>query len=467
MTSDTHPILDPTTTASVPPAVVLGGLVLITTLLVILWRWWRRHRQPKVAPLPVPLPAGAMPIQLPHADGQERHDRSGRIMLILSGTFAGNVGLRLLQQLDRCGMSGTVGSILLLEGDSGRRDAFLAQMPPLFRDRIVAVRYPALTGGLANGSPSEVQDLVQLWGPSVLEGADEICMRHMDLHKGEEAALGLVFVSQGGQAIIGADAVKHISRQFRRMKWFGFTALPVDQRLRAQVPTVLDLYRAQGVHGFVVSDNLGDPVANDFGMVATIAGFAAASEHADAAVEQNNAWRLLFAQTPGGLVSINTYVRQIPAYQHTPLPGTPERYYVYRDSAVATIHACLHEVTRSEYRSVPTVTLDGMPEMTSQFDILLTGIVPEDLKQVEDLVMVGQGLTGRAKRNYHLLFAPITADVRQGRVVCPVVAVSIRALRDEVAALRQLVAPETKPRPQEETAADQITATHILAAPHD
>jgi hypothetical protein len=197
-----------------------------------------------------------------------------------------------------------------------------------------------------------------------------------------------------------------------------------------------------GVHGFVISDNLGDEVRNDFGMIASISGFSAAAENADAAVEQNNAWYLLFRETPGGLVSYSTYARSIPGFRLTPIhPMVPARYFVYGSSVVSTILTGLEEVRRPEFISLVSQGRDGQEPDTSRFDIVLTAVVPEDLKQDEDDVVLGQHLKGRDKRNYHLLFAPITVEIDPARPLCPVAVVSLQAVHDSAATLKQLTAP--------------------------
>jgi hypothetical protein len=366
-------------------------------------------------------------------------DRSGRIMLLLCGTFAENTGDDLLTLLEGSGLEGAIGSVLLIEADQRRRQRFLESVPATFRGRIVAVEFPGLAGGFGNRTPQAVLAQIGRWGPAVMDGATEACERHQRLQRGEEAALVLAFISQGGGAIAGTLAVKAIAKQFRMAKFFGFTALPVDDELRRRAEYVLDEYRTVGVHGFVGSDNLGDEVAHDFGMVGTIAGFAAAAEYEDAAVELNNALQLLFGAAPGGLVSYSTYLRTIPGYPVEPRdPAVPARYFVYRNSLLSAIHSGLEEVQGREYHALGGHGLDGRVPLTSRFDLVLAAVVPEDLRRDEDTVVLGQELRGVDKRNYHLLFAPIATRIDSQRPLCPVAVISLRALRNPRVALRGL-----------------------------
>ena len=279
-----------------------------------------------------------------------------------------------------------------------------------------------------------------------MHGAEEVCERHQDLRQGDEAALVLVFVSQGGQALLGVSAVETIGSRFPDRGFTGFTALPVDDRLRIRAEHVLDTYRLAGVRGFVLSCNLRDEVRNDLGMIASVAGFAAAAEHADAAVEQNNAWYLLFREAPGGLVSYSTYARNLPGYAVEPRhPLVPARYYVYKNALISTIITCLNQVRRPEFHALGHGLGDGAlgddEPLTSRFDVVLAAIVPEDLKDDEDDIVLGRQLKGQDKRNYHLLFAPIVAEVASARPLCPVAVVSLRAVPEPGATLKHLTTP--------------------------
>jgi hypothetical protein len=392
-------------------------------------------------------PEGALEVSTAAAIAARPADQSGRIMLVLAGSFAANVGTGLLTLLERCGLAGAIGSILVIELDRRRREHFLSSAPAVFHDRLVPVRYTGLAGGLGNRSPQEVRDYVHRWGPEVARGATTACERHQALQRGDEPALVLTFVSQGGQALLGVQAVDAIARQFPLAKFFGLTALPVDDRLRVRTEYILDAYRRVGVHGFVVSDNLCDEVRNDFGLVAAITGFAAAAEHTDAAVEQNNAWYHLFTEAPGGLVSFSTYARNIPGYVLTPThPLVAPRFYVFKGSVRSAIETGLEEVRRKEYHALAGNGLAGQEPLTSRFDIVLAAVRPADLRDDADDVVLGQELKGRDKRNYHLQFAPIMAQISVDQPLCPVAVVSLHAVHEAPATLQQLTAPVTAPQ---------------------
>lgn len=417
----------------------LLGAALVGLLALALYRRLKAPARRK-QPLPVEpprLPEGAVYVR-DRSAAPRKTDRSGRMLLVLVGTFAATLGSGVLTLIERCGLESCIGSILLLELDRARLERFLTCVPSVFLDRIVAVGVSGLPGGLGNRGVDEAMHYVPRWGPPVINGANQVVELHQRLQRGEDAALVLVLVSLGGQAIIGVKAVETISRLFPMAQFYGFTALPIDDRLRLQSEGVLEEYRQAGVRGFVVSDNLGDDVRNDFGMIATVAGFAVAAEDSDASVEQNNAWYLLFRQSPGGLVSYSTYARTIPAYAHSPGLDLASRHYVFKSSVVNTIQTALEEVNRPENHALAGRGLDGSEPLTSRFKLVLAAIRPDDLKENEDDIFLGGSLSGQSKRNFHLLFAPITAEIDPERPLCPVAVVSLHAVHQPTETLRAL-----------------------------
>jgi hypothetical protein len=402
------------------------------------WRWERRERARRARIASARLPDGVIWVRTESAGGPLA-DTSGRVLLILSGTFAANVGRALLIMLHRCGLSGVIGSILLLEMDRRRRERFLTTVPPIYRDRIVAAACPALPGGLGNRSPKEALAMINRWGPAVIKAAHEVCLVHQHLHNGDEAALGLVFASQGGQAILGTQAVEVIRQEFGRAQFYGFSALPVDDRLLGRAEDVLDAYREAGVQGFVVSSNLLDEVRNDWGLVAAIVGLAAAAEVADADVEPNNALSLLFPEEPGGLVSYSVCVKQVAVHPFQTDLSVRMRYYVEKDSLLSTVQTALEEVEKPAYHALGPQ--EGRAPSTSRFDLVLIPVDKEALKEDEDDIVLSQQLTGHDKRNYHLLFASTVATIDREHMLCPVAVVSLAALVDPQATLQRLMEP--------------------------
>lgn len=184
------------------------------------WRWKTRQRalvwqaaaavEAAVAAEP---PLGGISINT--GDAPVVRDRSGRIQLVLTGTFARSMGLRLLRLLDLCGLDGAIGSILLLEADERRRLVFLESVPAVFLDRIEAPSFPAAAGGWSNAGPQEVMEHIDIWGPVVIGGAQRAGERHQRVNRGNEAAIVLVFVSLGGSALLGTLAVRTIAEMFR------------------------------------------------------------------------------------------------------------------------------------------------------------------------------------------------------------------------------------------------------------
>lgn len=422
-----------------PVLVVLPLGTAFVLLLVFAYRRYRADQARKTAltlAMDLPLPEGALSIGVP-STGPVSVDRSGRIMLVLSGTFAENLGSNLLALLARCGLDRSIGSVLLIELDVRRRDHFMAGVPACYHDRIVTASFAGLAGGLANRPPEEVAALIDRWGGPVIAGAERVCEVHQRFNRGEEPALILTFISQGGQAILGTRALTVITRAFPLAQAFGFTALPTDDILRERVMDVLDSYRAVGVRGFVVADNLVDELRNDFGMIGAIVGFASAAENADAAVEQNNAWYRLYANAPGNLVSFSTYARNLPGFLFQPHPDMPPRFFVYKDSVVSAFLTGLEEV-RHRGAAIAGANLSAMVPKTTSFDLVLAAVVPEDLKQDEDAIILARQLKEEDLRNRQLVVASIATEIDPERPLCPVAVVSLRALADGPALLRQI-----------------------------
>lgn len=375
-------------------------------------------------------------------------DNSGRIMLILVGTFSENLGENLLTLLWRNGMEGAIGSVLLIEFDSSRREDFLHTVPPVFTNRIITVSFSGLPGGLGNESPQQVREYIDRWGPSLIKGCQRVVEIHQRLHNGEEPATCLLFLSLGGTAITGVTAVETIKPLCPLTKFYGVTAIPVDDLLRERVEYILEEHLKAGVKGFVIADNLGNEVANDFGAVGTVAGFVSAARNSDMTVEMNNAFYLMFEKAPGGLVRYSTYVRMVPGYPYTPThPLVPRRYYVPRSAIFSAIMTGLTEVRHPERDSLLGVDMTGHAPLTSEFDIVLTAVAPHDLKEDEDDVLLAQYLKRKDRRNHHLLFSSVATVIDDpAKASCPVAIIWLRALQDGPTTLRQVTAPVESPK---------------------
>ncbi len=426
---------------------VLGIVVpVVAAIVAMLLVGWGREKRTRASrekeresyqlALNAALPNGTLEIS---TGGLSKKLRDGRIMLVLNGTFAARQGENILSLLYRSGLEAAVGSVLLIEGDSRSRAQFLATVPAIFASRIVAVDFPSLAGGFGNATPHQVESLIADWGPELLRATNSVAELH-EQRQHDGPALILNFVGLGGGAITGTLTVEELRRRYRLASFYGFSALPVDDRLRTWAPYVFRKYRSVGVRGFVLADNLGDEVLNDFGMDGAVVGFTVAALYADAGVEANNAFTLLFARAPGGIVSFHTYAKTIPGEQLLPThPSVPPRYYVFSKNLRSSITAALAEVNRSHNHALRGKGLDGQVPQTSQFDIVLAAV--HDLKTIEDDIVLGQRLKKVEKRNRHLVFAPIATPIDPNLIRCPVAVVSLRAVQNPSAILAQLTRP--------------------------
>ena len=362
-----------------------------------------------------------------------------RLLLVVVGDFAQGVVTKLLQLLHLCGKENLVGSVLLIQFDRSRRDTFFEEVPSVYRDRIVDVICPALSGGFGNRSPEQVWNMIDRWGEPVMSGAEAVCQLHMRLHEDQEAALCLVFVSEGGTAVTGVEAVRTIRRVFPLVEFYGYTAWPIDDVLRGRVPTVLKGYYDVGVHGFVMSDNLADAVVNDFAMVRTIVGPALSAETADTAVALNNFFKLLFGDKPGGIASYGVAVQSLPAFPFKPIPFLPTKlYYVFREAVISSIINSLEHVSDGVGLALGEIGRDSHAPDTSHFDIVITAVVPEEMKADGDQIIKSWELKAKSRRNNHLLFASIAAEIDPLKPVCPVAVISIHAFENSDAVVTAL-----------------------------
>jgi len=436
--------LDPTT-------VFLIILPLLAAVGALLFFGWRREMNKRAASrldrtletaaraaLP---PPGAVELNLATRVTQIV-DTSGRIMLVLVGTFGENVGDNLLWLLWRSGLWASIGTILVIESDIHRLTLFLQSLPEAFRQRVVTVEVPGFAGGLGNRSRGEVLSFIDRWGPAAIRGGHEVCELHQRLHRGEEAALGIVLIGMGATATVGTSAVEAICSVFRTIQFFGCAALPSIDRLRLQVIAILADYERVGVLGTIVEDNAADSVRNDVGLVHGIGGIIAASGLSDTPFEANNAFRQMFEESPGALVRFSTYAIALPGYRLEPTHPTVEpRYYVFKKAVDSKILTCLEHVKDPQFDSLGGVGDAHQVPLTSEIDVVLAALNPADLKANEDDVVLGLQLKGQSKRNHFLLFGSIGAEIDPARPLCPVVVVSFRAMEQPNTLLRALTEP--------------------------
>lgn len=424
--------------------------VLLGTILLGVFAWQRTRRQRAMdeaanhaaalldAARATPLPEGSAEVRASLRAGRRRVS-DGRIMLLLVGTFGENLGQNLLRLLAQCDLAQAIGSVLVLELDTRRREHFLAGVPDIFGPRIEVVSFSGLSGGGGN-DPDVVRSQIAGWGPAVVHGAQRVVERHLATQRGEEPALILVVLGQGGQTPTGLIALDQLRQLLPRAKSYGLTALPVDDLLRQRVSGTLADYRAAGVEGFIVADNLQDELRNDFGMIAAMTAFVDASEHSDAAVEANNGLYLLFKEAPGKLVSYSTALRMIPGYCFQPHPSLPPRYYIYKQTLDAAILTGLDQVDRADHHALGQASNGSVP-LTSRFDLVLAAVVPEALQAHADYIQLGQQMKGIDKRNYHFLAGSIATEIDPDAPRCPVAVVALRALPDGDATLASLTVP--------------------------
>lgn len=264
------------------------------------------------------LPAGAARIMTHSRSG----DTSGRLQLVLVGSFGVSLGVLVLRLIEVCGQQGAIGSILVLELDRRGRTRFLKEAPACFRAKIVAASTPALPGGFNNAPPDAVLNLRSRWAWVVQRAVERACALHRrNQQQVEDAALVLAFISLGGHAAVGAAAIKMIKEEFPLARFVGFSALPAHDRLRRHAKRIFLDYVKSGIESIMLSDNtVGNVLAPDLVMAGIIAGLATAAEEAEQRTQPNNVWSLFLPEQPQGLrlISYTACARTVPGFVRCP-----------------------------------------------------------------------------------------------------------------------------------------------------
>ncbi len=449
---------------------------MVLAVIILSWFAWQRRKQQKAAQEAakadqaaiekarlVPLPEGSLEIAI---NGPiPKALQASKMLLLLVGTFAASLGLRILQMLAMCGLTDEPGSILLIEPDVKRRDEFLngteeaEGIPDVFRDRLVVVECASLSGGGANRDRDWLKGQQQVWVPEVQAKSREAC----DLHRrrnlqlyGEsvDAAQVLDVFSEGTTGFMGPEALKVILGHFPAAQCVGLTAYPVDYRLRSRVRDLLNEHVMAGCHGVFAGDNAPDEecpdrdlLANDLGSVGlVVAPISAAAHNHDAVTEGNNMYTLILPKEKGGLASFRVVVSSIPGAAFQPHPKLDARYYVTGQTMTATVLSTLKEVENPKYRAASAEF--GLPD-TSRFDIILTALEPKSLGALEDSVLTALKASASPppSHNYHLLFASIKTAINPRKPTCSIICLSVEAINNKedhlqkVASLPPLIAP--------------------------
>ncbi|GEM_PF-4027059 len=466
---------------SINPALV--GIPLILAAVLLGWFGWQRHERGKAAAVAaaaaqaaleqarqLPLPEGSLELaRAEYPDTDRTSLLAGKILLLLAGTFAASLGIRLLKTLAICELAEAVNSINLIEPDKGQRAKFLEAIPPVFLDRLVVVECAGLTGGGANRGRAWLEHMRSRWVSEVRAKAAATCDMHQRRglarsQRSDEAAQVLAVISEGATGWMGLEALPVILRRFVGAQCIGLTAYPIDDLLSSQTPQLLQAWQAAGCEGIYVEANSSDAecperdiLANDLGMVTLIsAPIAAAAMAHDAVAESNNMHTLVFGlggdehhaqSTSNGaprnearLASFRVTLSSLPAAPFQPHPGLDPRYFVAGDAMTSTTLTVLEEAAKPEHRAVSAAF--GRPN-TARFDIVMTPLEPTSLRALEDAVVTARKTSADPPpgRNYHLLFAGMKTRIDPHLPTCPLIAVSVEALTDPNAHLAQVATP--------------------------
>ncbi len=384
--------------------------------------WWERRRSR------VSLPDGTV---FAFADGHatESPQRlAGSLMLVGVGTYGWRQIARYLQVMEANGLGGLVGSILVVENDLRMQGQCRADIPAPFRDRLHFAASDAFAGGFQNKPTSWTMARIALWANSLEEATETFIEGHNRRNHHPPSDI-LFFLSLGGSAPCGVPVVQLLTERFAEVLVTGFTTLPEHTPSRERFAALKGEYERYGVHGWVVSDNLGaDKVTADAGMATLLGALCQAALRADQSTALNNVMALALPEERGGILRYDIATAHVTAHPLVAPSGKVAGYFVYKQQVVERVHKAL--VALREGNALPSVAVPLDTRARSVFDVVVLNLFPPDVTAVGDAVVAGRKADARfnpghigelfGRHNYEVIVAgladPALAATRRSPV---------------------------------------------------
>lgn len=446
---------------------VIVGIVAVAIFVVLFYSYWahrrsqraaaglraeREEREAIQAALTAPVPDGGAESCTDARKMPSAFPGTGSLMIVGYGSFGANLVASFLASAERSGLEQTVGSVLLVEFDQDVQQRFLDKMPAVFLERLVLTQSAALAGGFGNRPIAEIETLEMRlhWVNRVYEAAEEVIDRHRRRSsRSSEPSQVICFTSPGSTGYVGYVAAKRLREEFPASQFMGLLAYSHVDRMRGQIKDVVEKHLENGVHGFVVADNLRDvdapdrkPERNDFAMLCTVLSLLSSTKHAAVGTAGNNVFRHLIPEQ-GGLASFRVSFSTLPAFRFAPHPKVT-RYYVHGQAVVDMMLRRLALID-----DVPAgVFAELGHEKTMRYDVVVAPIVPDDLLWVDHQVRDAVERAMSPRRNFELRFAPVAMPINPDKPDCPIMVVSLQALTNPWEHLDEVSYPQLEePRP--------------------
>lgn len=443
------------------PSVVMLLLLLILMTVCGFYVYFRRRlaraTRLKVEADTAPLPEGVAEACTSSQSLPGVFAGSGSLMLVGYGSFGANLVLSVLTAIHRSGLERAIGSILLIEFDQDVQLDFNNRLPDVFKSRLVMTEAAALAGGFGNRPIVEVEGLAPHWTRRVIRASEEIIDRHRRLSPGSaEPAQVICFTSPGPTGYTGHVATRRLRQEFPVSQFIGLMAYSHVDRMRGQIKEVIESHLAAGMHGFVVADNLRDfespdrvPELNDFAMLCTILALLTSTKRAAIGTSGNNLFRQLIPEK-GGLASFRVSLSTLPAYSYA-----GNRHYVHRE---AVIDLVIRQLAKIDDVS-PAVSARLGHDSTMRYDVVVTPIVPEHLRQIDTEIRESIDVATAPRRNTELRFSPVAMPISDTKPTCPIAVLSLQALTEPWAHLNDVSLGDTQRTLSRPNEADVIDAT--------
>jgi hypothetical protein len=447
----------------VPLSLLLGAaLILFAIGGVVLFFRLRRPAHPAPTPLPLPLPPGATALSLPGAiRSLTTTDGRGRLTLLLVGTYGVRVGGRVIDHYRRTGCLDAIGAVIAIEFSADQRAAFLAQLPSVLAARTEFCESTLLVGGLHGASVDEVEAprLAKYWkqavdvtienGCRLIRGTEQLVYDPTTprLPHGYDPSVILVIASPGGHLAIGIYASHLLQTNFPEAKTYITSVLSDNEQLRAQFPEGLARYEAaQFVRWYLMTDDLCNPVLNDWAVATWWAGIWAVPAHNDLSDDPENVLRWLGTDRSGVVVP-RLWSRMLPV-QHT--AEEQPQYFTFAEACVRAVFDGLAAIEHEQTKAIPLPTAEPK---TRRYVLISLPLVDSFLRQVKDTVEASLAATGyfAADRNRKLLWTstaepltPATGSVRMAVVAMEAACNGVENLA-ALALGQPLVVPQSLP----------------------
>ena len=361
----------------------------------------------------------------PEGESWQRTDGQGQLVLLVVGGYASHQLPYILQGFLRGGTQAQVGIILLVELDQNDLTSCLDSIPVEFRDRVVTVDCPLMSGGGVGDPIDVVTSRSHLWKKD-LEDAVRRWLARIE-HETRPVLL-LALLSTGGMVAMGYPPLIEFHKRYRDLPIFLITMLDQKQVVRERFPATRQLFMSNGlIRGTFLTDNTRHSRESDLSISLLPAAMAGANWIDEKPLAPWNSAAYLFPpEYPGGFATISTWAEMMsvdyfPAWEDV----LPEVYYtkgsIFEEKVIRGIKALLES---PELQAIP---LEPAHKKQIRLIYVTSPLVPDpDLRLSAQRIMDNLEEWRQAEHpqliiNFASAGAPLTPDTKQTPVVITLV----------------------------------------------